>query len=452
MRKANEKALAWVESNPNHHGILLLGRPYHIDAATGHRIDEVLTGLGLAVLSPNVITRNDAPRLTETDDADNESIDPASSPWKKASHMLRLANYAMRHERIDVAALQSFGCLYDGINVVQVGDYLQKHGRLFTALKVDEIADTAHLRIRLRTLAENIEQLDLARKEKAAGTEAPETSTAEGAFGTKAVAEVSEVTPQYKPKQNAAASTAMARIPMLDSHLTQYAEEGNVAAFAHLSIADIEAARSYTRDLCYSTAAIVGRSLRILAALPQLDALTLPNVCHECVLEAVPYLLERITGRNIHFTWENAWPLGATEEHEAPTDNDLSSTSADGKPLVGVIGTAPLVFDSFLNDNLLATIESHGCQPILPRPEALFTEDVRYLDQLQHFYDQGVRHVIYLQSFGCLKGHVNVRGGMHDLGKRFPGMNIVVLDYDPEASALNRENRVLLTLAEALGV
>ena len=244
----------------------------------------------------------------------------------------------------------------------------------------------------------------------------------------------------------------MARIPMLDSHLTQYAEEGNVAAFAHLSIADIEAARSYTRDLCYSTAAIVGRSLRILAALPQLDALTLPNVCHECVLEAVPYLLERITGRNIHFTWENAWPLGATEEHEAPTDNDLSSTSADGKPLVGVIGTAPLVFDSFLNDNLLATIESHGCQPILPRPEALFTEDVRYLDQLQHFYDQGVRHVIYLQSFGCLKGHVNVRGGMHDLGKRFPGMNIVVLDYDPEASALNRENRVLLTLAEALGV
>ena len=452
VRKANEKALAWVESNPNHHGILLLGRPYHIDAATGHRIDEVLTGLGLAVLSPNVITRNDAPRLTETDAADNESIDPASSPWKKASHMLRLANYAMRHERIDVAALQSFGCLYDGINVVQVGDYLQKHGRLFTALKVDEIADTAHLRIRLRTLAENIEQLDLARKEKAAGTEAPETSTAEGAFGTKAVAEVSEVTPQYKPKQDAAANTAMARIPMLDSHLTQYAEEGNVAAFAHLSIADIEAARSYTRDLCYSTAAIVGRSLRILAALPQLDALTLPNVCHECVLEAVPYLLERITGRNIHFTWENAWPLGATEEHEAPTDNDLSSTSADGKPLVGVIGTAPLVFDSFLNDNLLATIESHGCQPILPRPEALFTEDVRYLDQLQHFYDQGVRHVIYLQSFGCLKGHVNVRGGMHDLGKRFPGMNIVVLDYDPEASALNRENRVLLTLAEALGV
>lgn len=452
VRKANEKALAWVESNPKHHGILLLGRPYHIDAATGHRIDEVLTGLGLAVLSPNVITRNDAPRLTETDVADNESIDPASSSWKKASHMLRLANYAMRHERIDVAALQSFGCLYDGINVVQVGDYLQKRGRLFTALKVDEITDTAHLRIRLRTLAENIEQLDLARKEQEAGSDAPEISAAKDTPSTEAAVEMAKAAPQHKPKQDAAASTAMARIPMLDSHLAQYAEEGNVAAFAHLSIADIEAARSYTRDLCYSTAAIVGRSLRILAALPTLDALTLPNVCHECVLEAAPYLLERITGRNIHFTWENAWPLGATEEYEAPTDNDLPSTSASGKPLVGVIGTAPLVFDSFLNDNLLATIESHGCQPILPRPEALFAEDVRYLDQLQHFYDQGVRHVIYLQSFGCLKGHVNVRGGMHDLGKRFPGMNIVVLDYDPEASALNRENRVLLALAEALGV
>ncbi len=494
VRKANEKALAWVKSDPSHHGILLLGRPYHIDAATGHRIDEVLTGLGLAVLSPNVITRNDAPRLTETDAAGDEPADSASSPWKKASHMLRLSNYAMHHERIDVVALQSFGCLYDGINVVQVGDYLQKHGRLFTALKVDEITDTAHLRIRLRTLAENIEQLDLARKEKAADTEAPETITAEGTSGTKAVAEVSEVTPQYKSKQDTAVNTAMARIPALDPHLAQYAEEGNAAAFAHLSIADIEAARSYTRDLCYSTAAIVGRSLRILAARPQLDVLTLPNVCHECVLEAVPYLLERITGRNINITWENAWPIDAIEEgrgftgsciysrtrsagndagnratHGAgamPNNNSASGTIGcattssinpgnapeTAKPLVGVIGTAPLVFDSFLNDNLLATIESHGCQPILPQLGALFAEDVRYLDQLQHFYDQGVRHVIYLQSFGCLKGHVNVRGGMHDLAKRFPGMNIVVLDYDPEASALNRENRVLLALAEALGV
>ena len=462
VRKVNEKALAWVENDPGHHGILLLGRPYHIDAATGHRIDEVLTALGLAVLSPNVITRNDAPRLTEAD--------AASGSWKKTSHMLRLANYAMHHERIDVVALQSFGCLYDGINVVQVGDYLQKHGRLFTALKVDEITDTAHLRIRLRTLAENIEQVDLARKEQnavigASGTSAntPETSddpgeAADGAPNSAALeassaAAAAETFNAGTPdQQTALQDSAPARIPALDPHLARCAEAGSVDAFAHLDAADIEAARSYTRDLCYSTAAVVGRSLRILAACPQLDALTLPNVCHECVLEAVPYLLERITGRNIRVTWENAWPLGAAEEYEAPTANTFPNTSADGKPLVGVIGTAPLVFDSFLNDNLLATIESHGCQPILPQLGALFAEDVRYLDQLQHFYDQGVRHVIYLQSFGCLKGHVSVRGGMHDLAKRFPGMNIVVLDYDPEASALNRENRVLLALAEALDV
>ena len=278
------------------------------------------------------------------------------------------------------------------------------------------------------------------------------TCGAEDAPCKKATTNVAEVTPQRKLKENAATSTAMARIPVLDFHLAQYAEEGSIAAFTHLNTADIEAARSYTRDLCYSTTAIVGRSLRILAACPQLDALTLPNVCHECILEAVPYLLERITGKNIRVTWENAWPLGAAEEYEASTANNAPGTSTDSKPLFGVIGTAPLVFDSFLNDNLLATVESHGCQPILPQLGALFAEDVRYLDQLQNFYDQGVRHVIYLQSFGCLKGHVSVRGGMHGLAKRFPGMNIVVLDYDPEASALNRENRVLLALAEALDV
>ena len=121
-------------------------------------------------------------------------------------------------------------------------------------------------------------------------------------------------------------------------------------------------------------------------------------------------------------------------------------------PLVGILGTAPLVFDSFLNDHLATVITSHGCTPVFPQREALFANDIRYLDQLQRFYDCGVRHVIYLQSFGCLKGHVQVRGSMHALAQRFPGMSIVVLDYDPEASALNRENRVLLTLASALDV
>ena len=52
--------------------------------------------------------------------------------------------------------------------------------------------------------------------------------------------------------------------------------------------------------------------------------------------------------------------------------------------------------------------------------------------------------MIYLQSFGCVKGHVQARGLHYFYSERFPDMPLTVLDYDPEASALNRENRIRL--------
>ena len=88
-----------------------------------------------------------------------------------------------------------------------------------------------------------------------------------------------------------------------------------------------------------------------------------------------------------------------------------------------------------------------GHTVFLPNADALFTDDVRYLDELTRFESLGVNHVIYLQSFGCLKGHVGSRGALHQLRTRFPNMPITVLDYDPEASALNRENRIRLALS-----
>lgn len=77
------------------------------------------------------------------------------------------------------------------------------------------------------------------------------------------------------------------------------------------------------------------------------------------------------------------------------------------------------------------------------------TDDVRYLPEFDRFAQLGVDHVIYLQALGCLKGHVRARGALHELAGRYPGMPVTVIDYEPEASALNRENRALLAIAAA---
>lgn len=59
-----------------------------------------------------------------------------------------------------------------------------------------------------------------------------------------------------------------------------------------------------------------------------------------------------------------------------------------------------------MNDGLVDLLVELGCDPVLPDPSLIAVEDVRYLEQLARFRDDGVRDVVYLLSFGCLKGHV----------------------------------------------
>ena len=114
-----------------------------------------------------------------------------------------------------------------------------------------------------------------------------------------------------------------------------------------------------------------------------------------------------------------------------------------------MVGCALLCVDPLMNDRVIDFVEGQGCEVVLPRVERLLVDDVRYLDELRRFSDMGVDHVIYLQSFGCLKGHVRSRGSLHEIARLFPEMPVTVIDYDPEASALNRENRIRLALAAA---
>ena len=105
------------------------------------------------------------------------------------------------------------------------------------------------------------------------------------------------------------------------------------------------------------------------------------------------------------------------------------------------------MFNPQLNDHVEDLLRDLGCEPVYPDPALVAVEDVRYLEQLAAWEAAGLRRVIYLQSFGCLKGHVQSRGALRELRKRFPSIAITVVDYDAEASALNRENRIRLAVA-----
>ncbi len=191
----------------------------------------------------------------------------------------------------------------------------------------------------------------------------------------------------------------------------------------------------------------------------------LPAVCEQCLLDALPAIVRHATGTAPNLRWIKPWPESSPEntisntpnascETFVPLSQDIATSISHGRsgahesrPRIGIVGNALLCFDAFMNDDIVSFIESQGCEVVMPDPALLYTDDVRYLPQLDRFAAQGVQHVIYLQSFGCLKGHIRARGALHELARRHPAMPVTVIDYDPEASALNRENRIRLALA-----
>ncbi len=62
---------------------------------------------------------------------------------------------------------------------------------------------------------------------------------------------------------------------------------------------------------------------------------------------------------------------------------------------------------------------------------------------------EGVNNVVCTQPFGCLPNHIAGKGMIRTIKEQNPGANIVAVDYDPGASAVNQQNRIKLMLANA---
>ena len=69
--------------------------------------------------------------------------------------------------------------------------------------------------------------------------------------------------------------------------------------------------------------------------------------------------------------------------------------------------------------------------------------------EMLELIDEGVTNIICTQPFGCLPNHIAGKGMMKPIKEKNPGVNIVAIDYDPGATAINQENRIKLMLSNA---
>ena len=134
-----KKALAWMET---HHarGIVLAGRPYHVDPEIHHAIPEMINGYGLAVLSEDSLPVSPVRPLRVNDQ------------WVYHSRLYSAAQYVAVHENLELVQLNSFGCGLDAVTTDQVCEILENAGRIYTVLKIDEVNNLGTARIRIRSL------------------------------------------------------------------------------------------------------------------------------------------------------------------------------------------------------------------------------------------------------------------------------------------------------------
>lgn len=141
IKRKGEEVLQYLKDTGKH-GIVLAGRPYHIDPEINHGIPELITSYDIAVLTEDSISHLAQPERPLL----------VSDQWMYHSRLYAAASYVKTTDSLDLIQLNSFGCGLDAVTTDQVNDILSGSGKIYTCLKIDEVNNLGAARIRIRSL------------------------------------------------------------------------------------------------------------------------------------------------------------------------------------------------------------------------------------------------------------------------------------------------------------
>ncbi len=139
IKAEGERTLKWLKDT-NSHGMVLAGRPYHLDPEINHGIPEMITGYNVAVLSEDSIAH-----------LGKDITLRVTNQWTYHARLYRAAEYVSRTSELDLIQLTSFGCGLDAVTADQVSDILGGASKIYTLLKIDEVNNLGAARIRVRS-------------------------------------------------------------------------------------------------------------------------------------------------------------------------------------------------------------------------------------------------------------------------------------------------------------
>ena len=142
------ETLDYIKEN-NIKGVVLAGRPYHLDKEINHGIDELIHGYGFAILCEDGFS-----------DLSIERPLRAVDQWVYHTRLYKAASYVAEYKNLELIQLNSFGCGLDAVTTDQVQDILHQNNKLYSTIKIDEISNLGAARIRVRSLIAAINERD----------------------------------------------------------------------------------------------------------------------------------------------------------------------------------------------------------------------------------------------------------------------------------------------------
>ena len=141
IQKKGEETLQYLKET-GRRGIVLAGRPYHIDPEIHHGIPDMINSYGIAVFTEDSVAHlGHLERPIRVNDQ-----------WMYHSRLYAAASYVKTVENLDLIQLNSFGCGLDAVTTDQVSDILSGSDKIYTCLKIDEVNNLGAARIRIRSL------------------------------------------------------------------------------------------------------------------------------------------------------------------------------------------------------------------------------------------------------------------------------------------------------------
>ncbi len=140
LRERGDQIIAEAEKD-GREIIVLSGRPYHIDPEINHGIDKLISGFDVSIISEDVVSCRCEKFSTNV-----------LNQWTYHSRLYSAAKYVSTRKDMDLIQLVSFGCGVDAITTDEVREILEKNGKIYTQIKIDEITNLGAVKIRIRSL------------------------------------------------------------------------------------------------------------------------------------------------------------------------------------------------------------------------------------------------------------------------------------------------------------